>query len=418
MKIHQSAYNLIKRSEKLFKTDMVYVAKNGIWVMIGQIISIISAFSLSILFANLLPMQEYGVYKYVLSFVGMISAFTLTGMNSAVVQSSSRGFDKTLFAAIKLSVKWNLIPLTFYLISSSYYYLSDNTTLSISIICAGGLNILVNSFGLYGSYLVGKQKFKLASIYSIYTQVINITSIATILFITENVLYIVIVNFLSTALMVLTFFLLTMRNINRSSEVSVSSLRFGKHMSFMNIISTITTHLDKILIFQKLGAIELAIYSFAIAIPEQARGVFKNIISIAVPKYTLLNKAQLRHSIKSKICTLTIIMSIFVLTYILISPYFFKLIFPKYLESVFYSQIYILGLLTIPSIFLLNTYFQVQESTKTLYYINTFSSIADLILTIFLIYYFGLLGGVILNFVSRLITTILYFIFFYKDSRT
>ena len=43
--------------------DMTYLAKSGSWLVSGQIISSISAFLLSVIFANLLDKQSFGTYQ-------------------------------------------------------------------------------------------------------------------------------------------------------------------------------------------------------------------------------------------------------------------------------------------------------------------------------------------------------------------
>lgn len=416
MEIRLKLYKLLKSSERLLKTDMIYVAKNASWLMLGQGVSMVFALILSIIFANLLPMQEYGIYKYILSFVGIASAFGLTGMNTAIVQASSRGFDRTLIDAIKITLRWSIVPLTLYLFSAGYYLVNSNLTLAISISCAGILNLLVNSFGLYGSYLVGKQNFKLSTIYSIVTQVINGAAIIITVLITHNVFFLILANFLSTTLLVLLFSILTLTKINTDSKTDISTITFGKHLSVMNILTTLLTHLDKIIVFQKLGAVELAIYSFSVAIPEQLRGTYKNVLGIATPKFANLSKEKLRLSIIKKIYTLTALTILVVGAYILLAPIIFQILFPKYLESILYSQIYILGLIAIPSIMLFTTYFQVQQKTSALYRINFISNIVGLSLTVIFIYAYGLLGAALLNIATRLTSVFISIFYFQKDN--
>ena len=95
-KIKTKIYKLLRWSEKYTKTDMVYLAKGASWLTSGQIISSFAIVLLAIAFANLIPRETYGTYKYVISVVGALSIFTLPGINTAVVQAVARHNDKCL----------------------------------------------------------------------------------------------------------------------------------------------------------------------------------------------------------------------------------------------------------------------------------------------------------------------------------
>ncbi len=395
---------------------MHYVAKNGLWITLGQLTTLVITLGLSILFANLLPMHEYGLYKYIISFVGILGAFKLTGMANVVVQGASNGHDGILRNAIRETLMWGLLPLSMAIISAVYYILNNNAVLGTAIIVASILNILIGGYGLHGSYLNGKQNFKLSSKFSIATQVINAVTIVGTLLVTHNVFYIIVANFLSTALMVCIFSFATIYRIPKDHKSDDANIKLGKHLSIMNALAHIANHLDKILVFQRLGAVELAIYSFAIAVPEQIKGSYKNLFAIAVPKYATLSKPALRYSIIKKTTLLTFLTGGVVILYVLIAPLMFQLLFPKYLDSVFYSQVYISGLLMVPALLLLQTYFQVQHQTKALYMINVTGNIINLIMTVVLIYFLGLFGAILLSITSKSTTLGLSLWYFYRDS--
>ncbi len=54
----------------------------------------------------------------------------------------------------------------------------------------------------------------------------------------------------------------------------------------MGLINALAGQLDKIITYHYLGASELAIYSFAVAMPEQIKGIFKNLNTLAFPKFS------------------------------------------------------------------------------------------------------------------------------------
>ncbi|MDP3875262.1 MAG: oligosaccharide flippase family protein, partial [bacterium] len=118
-------YRLLRGSENFFKADMVYLAKGNFWQVSGQVISNILSLGLIVLFANLLPKETYGLYKYILSLAGALNIFTLTGMNQAIVQAVAAGNDGALRTSVKYQMKWNVMQLIAFWILGAYYLLND-----------------------------------------------------------------------------------------------------------------------------------------------------------------------------------------------------------------------------------------------------------------------------------------------------
>jgi len=71
----------LRWSEKYTKLDMVYLTKGGFWMTLSQVSSNMLSLLLVIAFANLLPKETYGLYRYILSLAGMLNSLSLTGMN-------------------------------------------------------------------------------------------------------------------------------------------------------------------------------------------------------------------------------------------------------------------------------------------------------------------------------------------------
>jgi O-antigen/teichoic acid export membrane protein len=100
-KLKAKLYTLLKKSEKYTKTDMIYLAKGGTWLGIGQAFSLCITLLLSVLFANLISPESYGIYKYILSIAALLALPTLSGMDSAITRTVAQGFDGTIYEALK-----------------------------------------------------------------------------------------------------------------------------------------------------------------------------------------------------------------------------------------------------------------------------------------------------------------------------
>jgi O-antigen/teichoic acid export membrane protein len=413
--IKNKAYKALRWSEKYAKTDMVYVAHGSFWVGIGQVSSAIITLASSIFFANLISKDLYGNYKFIVAATSILGAFTLSGMGTIVTQGVAQGFEGILKNAVKTTLKWGSIIVSIAFATSFYYFINGNNTLGFTMLIAG-ISLPINqAYSLFGSYLVGKKEWKKGTLYNIGSQFINTVALIVTAITTQSVLAMVFVYFTINTFTTILGYLYTLKIFHINDRHDHTLIPYGKHLSLMGLLGTIANQFDKILIFHYLGAMQLAIYAFAQAVPDQLKGLLKSIFGIALPKYAALEESELKPSIIKKSIQLTIITALTVAILILVIPFLFKFIFPKYLESVFYSQIYLLGLITVPGITLFGIYFQLKKATRTLYKLNVMGNTATLIITFILIYKYGLLGAVIANGASWFVMLLVNGFYFFKD---
>jgi O-antigen/teichoic acid export membrane protein len=168
----------------------------------------------------------------------------------------------------------------------------------------------------------------------------------------------------------------------------------------MWVISTIANYLDRLLIFHYLGAAEVAIYSIAIAPPEQIKGLFKNISILALPKFAQRTKEEIKKTMVGKIWKSVLILLVVTIVYIILAPLIFKLFFPKYPESIIFSQIFAISLVTI-SLLIPYSALQAQASKKELYLFNIFYPLFQIIALSIGVYFYGLMGVIIARILTR-----------------
>ncbi len=416
--VRQKAYRAIRWSEQYTKTDMVYLTKGGSWLGIGQVLSAGIAFASSLFFANLISKDIYGNYKFIIATTSILGALSLTGMGSVVAQGVSQGFEGILKTAVRSTLRWGSLITLAALCASTYYFLQGNPTLGFSMLIAGVALPLSQAFTLYGNYLVGKKDFKKVTLYSLITQLLNTVGIIIVAVLTKNITLMVLTYFTVNTLSTIFAYRRTLNSFSINTEQDHTLIPYGKHLSIMGLLGTVANQFDKILVFHYLGALELAIYAFAQAIPDQLKGVLKNIFGLALPKYAELSEKELRVSITKKFFQLTGLTALAILFYILTAQHIFAILFPKYLEAVFYSEIYMLGMITIPGISLFAIYFQLKKATRKMYELNLIGNISTLIVTFICIYKFGLEGAVVANGVSWLIMLIAHWWYFVKEKNS
>lgn len=414
-KLRIKTYQSLRWSERFFKTDMVYLAKGGFWVTGGQIVSTLLAFLASVAFANFLSRETYGTYKYILSIAGLFSVFTLSGMGASVLQSVAKGYEGSIWPALRSKLRWGLLASLAGIGMAAYYYWRGNHTLGAIFVIIGLLMPIYDSFSLYGSFLGGKKQFKLGTIFDIILQIIAYTAIIATIVLNDNIIILVLIYFLIYSLLRFSFFFITIYRIKPNSQVDPGTVNFGKHLSLAGIVGIIAWQIDSLLIFHYLGAANLAIYALSIGIPEQIRGNMKNLFNLVIPKYSELSGEKIRESIAAKAKKLTFFIAIIVTGYIILSPLVFKYIFPKYYDVVHYSQIYSLSLLVIPLLTLYSIYFSVQKKTRILYYSTVWGNLATIILTVVLIKFFGLWGAIVKNALAWAVMLGINTYYYYKN---
>lgn len=385
----------------MFKTDMVYLTKGGFWLTFGQIIATTSGFFISIAFANLFSKESFGTYKFIISMAGIVGAFGLTGMGVSLTQSVAKGFE-SLRQAFRTNIKYSIGILFSGLILGIYYYQNGNILLSFSFFIMGMLLPITASSSLYSAYLLGKKDFRRNSFYSVIYSTVPALSLILALLLTRNIWVIVAVYFASGTLVSNFLYRKTLSVYRDKVPEDPNLLSYGKHLSAMEVIGRVASYLDKILIFHYLGAAPLAIYSFAIAPVEQLQSGKKILSTLTLPKISEKSFEELQKSTPRKTRTLVIYALVLASFWVIIAPYFYKLLYPQYLDSVFYSQIYSLTLLAIAGT-LFNDTLITHQKTRELYFHRTVMPIIQLVLFFIMLPLYGLMGLIVTHVIIRVL---------------
>jgi len=408
MKIKQKIYSLLRKSQKYTKTDMVYLAKGGSWLTLGQIVSTIASFLSAIAFANLLPREIYGAYKYILSIASILAIPTLSGMNDSVIRAIARGYEGSFIPALKTKIKWGLLGGIASIGLAGYYYFQGNNILTFCFLIAAIFLPFMDPLGLYGSLLQGRRLFDISTKIGITIQVVSITTMITMLFLTNNILLLIFTYFVSRTLLRLIFLKITLKKFKLNKKQDPEMIPFGKHLSLMSAMGTVAGHIDKILLWHFLGAVPLAIYSFATLPITHFQKALKISETLAFPKFASQEKETFKKTLIPKILKFSAILIIPIGLYILLAPYIYKLVFPQYLESIKYSQYYALVLLLFPKRFI-GQVLTAQAKTKSIYAITTINILGKIVLLLILLPLYGIWGAIAALMLPSLLVTPLEF---------
>jgi O-antigen/teichoic acid export membrane protein len=400
MSIRSALRDRIIGLEQRNKINLRYLLQGGGWLTIGQGLSSVLSFVLAIAFANLLPKESYGTYRYVISWFGILSIATLPGLGVAVTRATARGYDGTLKRATLTYGKWGIVgTLAGFIVAATFLWRGQVEVAGLIAVAACFVP-LYDLFNMYDAFLQGKKRFDRASLTGLVVKFGTTAALIVALLITKNLFAILISSFVVHALIELWQYRATVRTFVTNNDVDETSITYAKHLSAMNVLGTLASQLDRLLIFSLLGPAQLAIYSIAIAPGEQIKGLLKTSGSLALPRFAEQTRRAVQRTLTNKIIRFSLLTGIVVLAYIIIAPFVFPLVFPAYSDSVGYSQLYALSLIPM-SLVIPISFLQAHEAKKELYVYNISSYILQCILLIILIPAFGLTGAILARILSR-----------------
>lgn len=399
--------NSLSWLQRFTKTDIRYLLRGGFWLSVGRVLSAVSAFLVSVAFANLLPQETYGTYRFVLSVAGVLSAFTLPAMGTALIRAVARGMDGSVRRALEVRVKVGALGAIVGLLIGLYYFIQGNYVLAIANLIVAVFLPFFDTFTIINFYLQGKRNFRLEAIYDSVTKILSALALVGVAFLTTDLFFLLIAYFGSyTLFRGLTYWHLV-RNIDRDAPKDPEMVPYGTHLSVMGLSGLIATHIDKILLFQHIGAVEVALYAIATAIPENARGIVKSFSVLLTPKFAKDSDEEITNRIKALWRKMALISGVLIagtLIYFPLAPYIYGLLFPTYPEAVLLSQISMIGLVTgigaIPMMLL-----QSQKKTGPLYGLVGVNTVIQLGLLVALIPFFGVWGAIWGRLISSFLIT-------------
>ncbi|MBU2220861.1 hypothetical protein KKD81_02910 [Patescibacteria group bacterium] len=396
--------SLLRSTERYTKTDMVYLFQGGFWLMISQFVAMAASLLLAIAFGNLATPDTYGNYKYVLSLWGLCSAFSLTGVGTAITQSTALGYEGSFRHGVSLNLKWSLGSVFIALATAAYYFFIEQNLFVATSLCIVALfSPFLSSFSLFDPFLIGKKEFKRHGIYLSLNGLIPVLVLIGTLFITDRAIVLVSVFFLSNFIADLITYLFALRHA-KNDQRDEGMFKYSKHLSLMGIVGALADKIDSIATFVLLGPINLAIYTFATAIPEQIKQVIKFVAPLSLARFAERSLPEIRQTIWRRILLLGIAVAVGITAYIVAAPLIFKVLFPLYTESIVFSQWYALSIVVTVITAPLTSVLQAHKKTRELYILSYVSSLSLIILLPIGTYLYGIAGAIGSQIIYRLIT--------------
>jgi O-antigen/teichoic acid export membrane protein len=260
----------------------------------------------------------------------------------------------------------------------------------------------MEAFSMYDGILQGKGIFKSSAFYFTFNSLTATAALVLAIILTDGNFYAIVgTYFVAWSILNIISWYRAKRLLNKASAPQTEGVvLYGVQLTGIGLISAVTSQLDKVVLFHFLGPAQLAIYAFATALPEQLRNVLKNILPLALTRFSQRSAADIRSSIFKKAFILMGATAVMALAYIVMAPYIYELFFPAYMEAVRPSQLFALSLLFVPT-FLYTAALQSQRAKKLLLANDVFASTLQIALLFGLVPFYGLWGAIWARLIGR-----------------
>ena len=417
--VKNSVRRYLRTTEQYTGTDNVALVRNGFWGVFSPVVGALVSLGLTVLYANLLPKETLGTFKYILALGGSLGFLTLTGMNNAVTQAVGKGAKGALLYSVRLQLRWNSLYAVASVILGGYYLFQHNLTIGLGIIILGIMFPVSAALNTYGAFLAGQRKFRAVALLAALSNVFYGITIALAIFFSKAAFIIVVAHALGTLIpIVIAYLVISKRDQSVLPPLEQHALkRFGQHLSLINIFATISKNIDRIALFHFAGPVVLATYSIANAVPERAKGLLASALPSLLPSLSRRDVGMIKSSLYMRIVQGLIIGIIAASAYWLLAPPLFHFVAPKYLESIQYSRWLSLGLiLAIPYLYVANALIG-QKMIRGLYAQSWTMHITRIITIPLAVYFYGMWGLVIGMLALQIFGLITYVVAWEIESR-
>lgn len=409
---------LLRWSERFTGTDMVYLVHGGFWLSLAQVAASLSSFVLTMILANLLAPEILGEYRFLIAGFTLIAILALPGMRTALRESTPKGYNGNLTLAFNAMFKWGLLAGLVAFATAGYYMLQGNVTLAIGFLVVALALPFNNAATGYLEYLTARKYIRLTTLYTAINRLIVLVVTAAIAFLFPKYIWAVLAAFLFGSILPnLWFHFKTVRHLTKPEDTTDPGIvTYAGHITAMTALGLVAGQLDKIFVWNFIGAEALAFLYIAYTVPLAMSQYLIIVPTLAFAKFGEKDPRLIRQTLMPKLLKyLAVIASVSGL-YILIAPLLFQWVFPQYTDAIPYSQV--LALVPLASAFLpIKTYLTSIKATRDLYILSVVPPAVRILVALVMIAPFGIWGAVYSLLAEGVIRTVFLLFFFLRSPR-
>lgn len=375
-----------------------------------MLIGIVSQYFL----AHYLTKNDYGEFQLILSWITVLSFFSLNSFNTVVLKSSAQSYPVFFRKASLLCFLFSLIG-SVILFIIGYFYESEKMQL---FLIAAVFFPFYSGINLSQRYFTGKKKYKNYAFLTAGTQITVTALQVAALVLTSSLKTTLYLTLLSTSLinLIVTLYIAKKlkdekKDLNKEKDL----IKYGIYLNLINIIPTVAQKIQFIILNAFTTPAILAIYAAAQLFPSKIKSLFKSLIIPFLVYLAEKDKYKNIKIVKNAILILLLYGIISTIIILIFLPLLINVIFGNsYNESIPYSMLLLVELLFMPVNSTIGSIIIYQGYKKIYAKITTSRSVLIILLYLIFIPFWGIYGIIIPVILISFATFLMNLIWLYK----
>lgn len=372
------------------------------------IFGIILLIANSTILAKCFSIEDFGYYQLLLTFIGVLSIFNLTGYDVYIQKKVLREEIAYFYYVLKNIMPLSLIGICFVFCIS---YIINYEHFKIF-----GLAVLLVSFSIFDklfSLLEIKKEFKLIRYLDLSNKVVFLVLSICVMYFQinlENFLYLFVGIYITIiSSKILYSFYLIKFNYLPIDNSDIKNFNNDAMKRTWSISFAVLANWIERLVLGALSPTMLAIFSIAYLIPKMIKDNIKSVLKPTIFQWVNLSNQEFLQKINTNKYKLLLMgFVVYIITIIVVSP-FIGIFYPKYMDSINLSQILSIPLIFIFVAYVFASYIIYSQHTHESNKIENISNVLKIVCAVSLIPLYNLEGAVISAVVPELIRQYMYY---------
>jgi O-antigen/teichoic acid export membrane protein len=276
-----------KEKSKVFIREKFTRDGSG-WLLLQQLIIAPMSLVTTVLLARILSISDYGYYKYILSMYGLIALFSFGGIYNITIMNIQRGEESFFHLGFKYKKILRWIPSVISFLIAIYYLYAGNTFLAYFFLINIFSYLIVDTYDFYLVALQGKGDFKSNALLGMTYYFVSFFPPIITAYYTQNLYLIFITMYLCQGLFRLFGFYYVKKRFSLYDREEYKNLNSNEvqdwrkesvSLSFNSALNNVGGNVSGVVVFNRLGAVDNAVYSLALALVDFVSGIMINTLS-------------------------------------------------------------------------------------------------------------------------------------------